>query len=168
MDFRKINIDQYDEDTLLEEELYDPDPRDPATVLADAKQKAAGVRGLLAKYVSSHKIVFIWLIYAIRRSDIAGALSSVLENAPYGPKVDDAKVWTISIEAFGAFMTDYRLASNTANPALDIKLDKTRRYTKYRQGTAVRCSGYSNEVLIQGNGNAGLRRCQQRGAPYLA
>jgi actin related protein 2/3 complex, subunit 5 len=53
MDFRKINIDQYDEDKLLEEELYEPDPRDPATVLADAKQKAAGVRGLLAKQVST-------------------------------------------------------------------------------------------------------------------
>ncbi|CAG7851360.1 Actin-related protein 2/3 complex subunit 5 {ECO:0000256/RuleBase:RU004301} [Serendipita indica DSM 11827] len=72
-DFRKINIDQYDEDVLLEEDLYDHDPRDPATVLAETKQKAAAVRGLIAK------------------GDIAGALSSVLENAPYGPKVDDAK-----------------------------------------------------------------------------
>ncbi|KAG9025626.1 hypothetical protein FS842_005212 [Serendipita sp. 407] len=74
MDFRKINIDQYDEDKLLEEELYEPDPRDPETVLAEAKQKAAGVRGFISK------------------GDIVGALSSILENAPYGPKVDDAKV----------------------------------------------------------------------------
>lgn len=51
VDFRKINIDQYDEDQLVEEELYEPDPRDPATVLADAKQKASGVRGALAKCV---------------------------------------------------------------------------------------------------------------------
>ena len=49
LDFRKINIDQYDEDQLLEGELYEADPRDPATVLADAKSKAAGVRGLIAK-----------------------------------------------------------------------------------------------------------------------
>ncbi|PVF96786.1 ARP2/3 complex 16 kDa subunit (p16-Arc) [Serendipita vermifera] len=74
LDFRKINIDQYDEDKILEEELYDPDPRDPATVLADTQSKAAGVRGLLAK------------------GDLSGALNSVLENPPYGPKVDDAKI----------------------------------------------------------------------------
>ncbi|KAG8825104.1 hypothetical protein FRC17_008842 [Serendipita sp. 399] len=43
MDFRKINIDQYDEDKLLEEELYEPDPRDPQTVLTEAKQKATGI-----------------------------------------------------------------------------------------------------------------------------
>jgi actin related protein 2/3 complex, subunit 5 len=49
--FRKIDIDAYDEDVLLESELYEPDPRDPATVLNDAKQKANTVRSLLAKYV---------------------------------------------------------------------------------------------------------------------
>ena len=47
--FRKIDIDAYDEDVLLESELYEPDPRDPATVLNDAKQKANAVRSLLAK-----------------------------------------------------------------------------------------------------------------------
>lgn len=49
MDFRKINIDQYDEDVLAPEELYEADPRDPSQVGADAKAKAASVRGLLAK-----------------------------------------------------------------------------------------------------------------------
>lgn len=48
--FRKIDIDQYDEDVLLESELYEPDPRDPAQVLSDAKQKAATVRQSLARY----------------------------------------------------------------------------------------------------------------------
>ena len=47
--FRKINIDAYDEDTLLETELYDPDPREPATILSDTKQKANAVRSALAK-----------------------------------------------------------------------------------------------------------------------
>lgn len=47
--FRKIDIDQYDEDVLLESELYDADPRDPAQVLADAKAKATAVRSALAK-----------------------------------------------------------------------------------------------------------------------
>lgn len=49
--WRKINIDQYDEDVLLESELYDPDPRDPPTILADAKGKAQLVRSALAKFV---------------------------------------------------------------------------------------------------------------------
>lgn len=47
--FRKIDIDKYDEDVLLEEELYDADPRDPAQVLADTKAKATTVRSALAK-----------------------------------------------------------------------------------------------------------------------
>ena len=51
--FRKIDIDQYDEDVLLESELYEPDPRDPAQVLSDAKQKAATVRQSLARYCAS-------------------------------------------------------------------------------------------------------------------
>lgn len=57
IDFRKINVDQYDEDILQEEELYDADPRDPATVLADAKNKAAAVRGTLAKWVDLNNLV---------------------------------------------------------------------------------------------------------------
>ena len=47
--FRKIDIDVYDEDVLLEEELYEPDPRDPAQVLGDTKTKASQVRGFLSK-----------------------------------------------------------------------------------------------------------------------
>jgi actin related protein 2/3 complex, subunit 5 len=47
--FRKIDIDQYDEDVLFDEELYEPDPRDPATVLADAKDKQGAVRSALSK-----------------------------------------------------------------------------------------------------------------------
>ncbi|PAV15938.1 arp2 3 complex [Pyrrhoderma noxium] len=71
--FRKIDIDAYDEDVLADEELYDPDPRDPAQVLADTKAKAASIRGVLAK------------------GDVAGALSLVLDGAPYGPNVEEAK-----------------------------------------------------------------------------
>ncbi len=50
--YRKLDIDQYDEDVLLESELYEPDPRDPAQVVDDTKQKAAAVRGFLSKYAS--------------------------------------------------------------------------------------------------------------------
>jgi len=75
--FRKIDIDAYDEDVLLEDELYDIDPRDPTQVLSDAKQKQAAVRSFLAK------------------SDITGALVEILSNAPYGPNVDEAKNLTL-------------------------------------------------------------------------
>ncbi|KAI0776625.1 ARP2/3 complex 16 kDa subunit (p16-Arc)-domain-containing protein [Trametes elegans] len=71
--FRKIDIDQYDEDALLDTELYDADPRDPSQALNDVKQKAAAVRGSLAK------------------GDVVGALTLVLEDAPYGPNVEEAK-----------------------------------------------------------------------------
>jgi actin related protein 2/3 complex, subunit 5 len=47
--FRKIDIDAYDEDAFLESELFEPDPRSPAQVLSDAKQKQTSVRSLLAK-----------------------------------------------------------------------------------------------------------------------
>lgn len=49
--FRKIDVDVYDEDVLLESELYDADPRDPSEVLNEAKQKQVAVRSTLAKYV---------------------------------------------------------------------------------------------------------------------
>jgi len=76
--FRKIDIDVYDEDVLLESDLIAPDPRDPATVLAEAKNKSSQVRGFLSK------------------GDIAGGLSTLLMDAPYGPNVDEAKAITFS------------------------------------------------------------------------
>ncbi|KAG8895287.1 hypothetical protein FRC01_012458 [Tulasnella sp. 417] len=71
--FRKIDIDAFDEDVLLESDLVDPDPRDPATVLADVKSKNTQLRTFLSK------------------GDTAGALALVLTDAPYGPNVDEAK-----------------------------------------------------------------------------
>jgi len=58
-------------------ELYDADPRDPATVLNDAKQNANTVRSLLAK------------------GDNQGALEAILRQAPYGPHVEEAKNLTL-------------------------------------------------------------------------
>ena len=37
--FRKIDIDQYDEDVLQDSELYEADSRDPTEMLDDAKQR---------------------------------------------------------------------------------------------------------------------------------
>ncbi|KAJ9112301.1 hypothetical protein QFC19_000720 [Naganishia cerealis] len=47
--FRKIDIDQYDEDRLVPEDLYDPDPRGLDGVLADARNRSAEVRSLLSR-----------------------------------------------------------------------------------------------------------------------
>ena len=49
VNFRKIDIDLYDEDALVETELYDADPRNPTQVVNDAKQKATAVRSALSK-----------------------------------------------------------------------------------------------------------------------
>lgn len=72
--WRRLNVDQYDEDRVLPSDLYDPDPRGPAGVLSDTQAKQATVRSNLA------------------RGDVAGALGVVLEGAPYGEGVDEAKV----------------------------------------------------------------------------
>jgi len=49
INFRKIDIDVYDEDALVETELYDADPRNPSQVVNDARQKATAVRSALSK-----------------------------------------------------------------------------------------------------------------------
>ncbi|PFH47442.1 hypothetical protein AMATHDRAFT_152042 [Amanita thiersii Skay4041] len=77
INFRKIDIDVYDEDAIHESEIYEADPRDPGQVLNEAKQKQSGVRALLA------------------RNDVAGALKTVLEGAPFGPGADEAKSITL-------------------------------------------------------------------------
>ena len=49
INFRKIDIDLYDEDALIETELYDADPKNPAQALNYVKQKATAVRSALSK-----------------------------------------------------------------------------------------------------------------------
>ncbi|KAH0834158.1 actin-related protein 2/3 complex subunit 5 [Lanmaoa asiatica] len=77
MSFRKIDVDAYDEDVLQETELYDPDPREPAQILSDAKQKQLAVRS------------------ALNKGDITGALNVALESPPYGQTVEEAKNLTL-------------------------------------------------------------------------
>ncbi|KAK7677833.1 hypothetical protein QCA50_019145 [Cerrena zonata] len=73
VNFRKIDIDKYDEDVLLEDELYEADPRDPAQVLNDTRTKVNAVRSALSK------------------GDTVGAITLVLDAAPYGASVEEAK-----------------------------------------------------------------------------
>jgi actin related protein 2/3 complex subunit 5 len=91
MSFRIIDVDAYDEDVLTEDELYDPDPRDPAQILDDTKQQQAAVRSSLNKYVPTvpdrpfnHAIEY--------RGDITGSLNMALDSPPYGPGIEEAKV----------------------------------------------------------------------------
>jgi actin related protein 2/3 complex, subunit 5 len=47
--YRKIDIDQFDEDRLTAQDLYEPDPRDPHQATEIAKTKQAEVRGCLSR-----------------------------------------------------------------------------------------------------------------------
>ena len=60
--FRKIDIDQYDEDVLLDSELYEADLRDPREVLDDAKQRQIAVRSYLARST----ILRLWYFHTSR------------------------------------------------------------------------------------------------------
>ncbi|GAA5882523.1 hypothetical protein JCM3774_005184 [Rhodotorula dairenensis] len=79
IDFRRIDVDQYDEDRLDPTTLYHPDPRPPADVLAAAQQNDRLVRA------------------AVQKGDLAAALQHALEagQCPYGedsiPEIRQAK-----------------------------------------------------------------------------
>ncbi|KIY74185.1 arp2/3 complex subunit [Cylindrobasidium torrendii FP15055 ss-10] len=77
--FRKIDVDIYDEDVLQEHELYEPDSRDPAAVLDDARAKQTSVRS------------------ALNKGDTVSALSLALSDYPFGLNVDDAKVIALQV-----------------------------------------------------------------------
>ncbi|KAJ3805846.1 arp2/3 complex 16 kDa subunit [Lentinula lateritia] len=108
--FRKIDIDVYDEDALQDSELYEADSRDPAQVLGDARARQASVRSLLTK------------------NDIAGALTAILENAPYGPNVEDAK--TMSLQSL---LTVLNSTKSTEIPAVikSLSVDSQDTLMKY-------------------------------------
>lgn len=81
IDFRRIDVDQYDEDRLDPETLYHPDPRSPAQVLAAVQETDKLVRT------------------AVQRGDLAGALQAALDTqnaCPYGQdsirEISQAKV----------------------------------------------------------------------------
>ncbi|SAM08957.1 hypothetical protein [Absidia glauca] len=75
MSWRRIDIDQYDEDAYTEDEIlaeFDTGVP-PAQVEADTQARSTEVRNLMTK------------------GDLAGALTRSLENPPYGRNVDNAK-----------------------------------------------------------------------------
>ena len=96
--FRKLDVDQYDLDRVLPSELYDPDPRGPAEVLRITKGKAVDCRSFLQRYVVTFrqirrgKLMGLLLCVLCDSGDVGGALRLVLEQAPYGEEVEEAKV----------------------------------------------------------------------------
>ena len=128
--FRKIDIDIYDEDVLQETELYDADPRDPAQVLEDARQKQTVVRGLLNK------------------ADAVGALNTALDNPPYGPNADQAK--DLSLQTV---LTILNTTKSTEIPAVlkGLSQDSQDTLMKYLyKGMALPGGGdVNNSVLLQ-------------------
>ncbi|EST05898.1 ARP2/3 complex, 16kDa subunit (p16-Arc) [Kalmanozyma brasiliensis GHG001] len=75
--FRKIDIDQYDEEAISPEELVESYPKAAEQATAEARAKSTEVRGLIG------------------RSDTAGALALILSDYPYGPTVEEAKQITL-------------------------------------------------------------------------
>jgi len=76
--FRKIDIDQWDEEKLIEEELYEPYSLPSPQAVARAKELEREVRGLLT------------------RGDMMTALRLVLTDPPYGPDHTEAKSIALS------------------------------------------------------------------------
>ncbi|PWN48307.1 Arp2/3 complex 16 kDa subunit ARPC5 [Violaceomyces palustris] len=76
--FRKIDVDQFDEDAISDSELFEPDPRSPEEALSEARSKVAQVRTMIG------------------RNDTQGALALVLTNPPYGPLLEEAKQITLA------------------------------------------------------------------------
>ena len=60
INFRKIDIDAYEEDVPVETEPYDAYSRDPAQALNDVKEKAAEVRSALSKWPVRFSPLFVW------------------------------------------------------------------------------------------------------------
>ncbi|KAF5391740.1 hypothetical protein D9757_001822 [Collybiopsis confluens] len=108
--FRKIDIDAFDEDVIQESELYEADPRDPAQVLEEAKARQATVRSSLSK------------------NDIVGALNMVLENAPFGPNVEEAKA--VSLQTLLGILNSTK-STEISNVVKALSMDSQDMLMKY-------------------------------------
>ncbi|KAM0752917.1 arp2/3 complex subunit [Meredithblackwellia eburnea MCA 4105] len=78
--WRRLPVDLYDEDRVLESELVTPDPRPASEILANQQQKQQTVRQLL------------------QRGDTAAALKAGLEDPPYGDgEIEESKALAFSV-----------------------------------------------------------------------
>lgn len=90
--FRKLNIDQYDEDTIHPSSLYTPDPRPSSQILQDTQSKDRKVRGML------------------QSSQVGDALKECLREGewPYGEDSDHSiKQAKVSFTEWGGGVLDF-------------------------------------------------------------
>ncbi|GAA5825257.1 hypothetical protein JCM11251_006908 [Rhodosporidiobolus azoricus] len=106
VNFRRIDIDQYDEDRVLASSLYHPDPRPPQQAYSDAQAKDKTVRGL------------------IQRGDVAGALKEVTREGewPYGED-DVQEIAQAKVVALNTVLSILNSTRSTDIPALVQSLD---------------------------------------------
>lgn len=135
--FRKINIDQYDEDSVAPQSLYLADPRGPAQALTDAQSKDRSVRSLL------------------QRGDVAQALKEVTREGewPYG---DDSDPSTAQAKVSSLPTSPHKSRSRAYHPtghrppdrARHPQLDPLDRHPRPRPGARARRTGASAATLF--------------------
>ena len=86
------------------------------------------------------------------RNDISGALTTILENAPYGPSVDEAKVCTPLCAIKHKHLLILLKAYHPPNPPHDLKHHQISRNLRSHQRSLVRHSRYAHEIPLQGDG----------------
>lgn len=72
-DFRKLDVDQYDDEVLRPQDLAAVDPRPASELVRAAQAKQTSVRGKVAG------------------GDVGGALAELLTDPPYGAAADEAR-----------------------------------------------------------------------------
>ena len=96
------------------------------------------------------------------RGDVAGALNTVLDGAPYGPNVEEAKVRVTTL--FLASSLIYVCAEHKpTNPLIDPQQHQSSGDLRHNEVTLARRARYVDEVPLQGHGNAwlGRRQCER-------
>ncbi|GAA6059954.1 hypothetical protein JCM10212_003094 [Sporobolomyces blumeae] len=131
--FRKINIDQYDEDVVLASSLYTPDPRPATQVLTDTQHKDRVVRGHL------------------QSGDVQGALKECLRDGewPYGED-DDREIKQAKGIALNLVLSVLNSSRSTDIPNLVSTL------TPSEQVTLMKYLYKAMENLGDSSGNAVL------------
>ncbi|SGY12873.1 BQ5605_C011g06637 [Microbotryum silenes-dioicae] len=125
--FRRLDVDQYDPDRVLEHELYTPDLRPVQQVLSDTQSKASNTRAYL------------------QRADVVTALHEVLDQAPYGEGVEQAKA--IALQSVLSILNSTR---STDIPQLIQALDPNEKVTlmKYLYKAMENLGETSGNVIL--------------------
>lgn len=92
------------------------------------------------------------------RGDTTGALDIVLQDPPYGPNADDAKVSSRTMTS-GRSTTHWGLELDFANTRIDSEQHQVDRGYQRHQGPIFRRPGHVDEVFVQRDGYAWLGRC---------